>query len=35
MTVSDKVFDFLRKTIKELRQSGYNNTMDLSDVEFS
>jgi hypothetical protein len=34
-TISDKVFDFSRKTIKELRESGYNNTMDLSDVEFS
>jgi hypothetical protein len=34
-TISDKVFDFSRKTINELRESGYNNTMDLSDVEFS
>jgi NTE family protein len=34
-TISDKVFDFSRKTIKELKESGYNNTMDLSDVEFS
>ena len=34
-TISDKIFDFSRKTIKELRESGYNNTMDLSDVEFS
>jgi NTE family protein len=34
-TISDKIFDFSRKTIKELRESGYRNTMDLSDVEFS
>ena len=34
-TISDKVFDFSRNTIKKLRESGYNNTMDLSDVEFS
>ncbi|HXX98415.1 MAG TPA: patatin-like phospholipase family protein [Candidatus Bathyarchaeia archaeon] len=34
-TISDKVFDFSHKTIKELRENGYNNTMDLSDVEFS
>ncbi len=34
-TISDKVFDFSYKTIRQLRESGYNNTMDLSDVEFS
>jgi NTE family protein len=33
-TISNKTFDFSRKTIKELRESGYNNTEDLSDVEF-
>jgi hypothetical protein len=33
-TISDKTFDFSHKTITELRESGYNNTMDLSDVEF-
>jgi predicted acylesterase/phospholipase RssA len=33
-TISDKTFDFSQKTITELRESGYNNTMDLSDVEF-
>lgn len=33
-TISDKTFDFSSKTITELRESGYNNTMDLSDVEF-
>jgi NTE family protein len=34
-TISDKVFDFSRKTVKRLRESGYNNATDLSDVEFS
>jgi NTE family protein len=34
-TISDKIFDFSYKTIRQLRESGYNNTMDLSDVEFS
>ena len=34
-TISDKVFDFSRKTIQQLKESGYNNTTDLSDVEFS
>ncbi|MDP9287444.1 MAG: hypothetical protein M3P08_04520 [Thermoproteota archaeon] len=28
-------FDFSCKTLKELRESGYNNTTDLSDVKFS
>jgi NTE family protein len=34
-TISDKIFDFSNKTIKHLRESGYSNSMDLSDVEFS
>ena len=34
-TISDKIFDFSPKTIKHLRESGYSNGMDLSDVEFS
>ncbi|HEU5120591.1 MAG TPA: hypothetical protein VFT71_06360, partial [Candidatus Nitrosocosmicus sp.] len=34
-TISNKIFDFSPKTIKLLRESGYSNTMDLSDVEFS
>jgi hypothetical protein len=34
-TISDKIFDFSCKTIRELRDRGYNNTTDLSDVEFS
>jgi NTE family protein len=33
-TISDKIFDFSNKTIKHL-ESGYSNSMDLSDVEFS
>lgn len=33
-TVSSKTFDFSPKTIKDLRETGYNNSMDLSDVEF-
>ena len=33
-TVSNKIFDFSSKTIKQLRESGYNNTRDLTDVEF-
>jgi NTE family protein len=33
-TISDKTFDFSDKTIKHLRESGYSNSMDLSDVEF-
>jgi len=34
-TISNKIFDFSTKTINHLRESGYSNTMDLSDVEFS
>jgi NTE family protein len=34
-TISDKIFDFSRNTIQQLMESGYNNTTDLSDVEFS
>jgi NTE family protein len=33
-TISNKIFDFSPRTIKHLRESGYNNTMDLSDVDF-
>ena len=34
-TISNKIFDFSAKTIKQLRESGYSNCMDISDVEFS
>jgi NTE family protein len=34
-TISNKIFDFSPRTIKHLRESGYSNSMDLSDVEFS
>jgi predicted acylesterase/phospholipase RssA len=34
-TISNKIFDFSIKTINNLRESGYSNTIDLSDVEFS
>lgn len=34
-TISNKIFDFSSKTIKLLRESGYSNTMDLSDLEFN
>jgi len=33
-TISNKIFDFSYKTIKQLRESGYNNTIDLSDIEY-
>ncbi len=33
-TISNKIFDFSSKTIKHLGESGYSNSMDLSDVEF-
>jgi hypothetical protein len=33
-TISNKIFDFSHKTIKQLRESGYNNSQDLSDVEY-
>jgi NTE family protein len=33
-TISNKIFDFSYKTIKQLRDSGYNNTLDFSDVEY-
>ena len=33
-TISNKIFDFSPKTINHLRESGYSNTMDLSDVDF-
>jgi hypothetical protein len=28
-TISNKIFDFSPKTIKQLRESGYSNSMDL------
>jgi len=31
-TISNKIFDFSSKTINQLRESGYSNTLDLSDV---
>ena len=33
-TISNKIFDFSSKTIKQLKESGYNNTLDLSDIEY-
>lgn len=33
-TISNKIFDFSTKTIDQLRESGYSNTMDLSDLEY-
>ena len=33
-TISNKIFDFSPRTIKHLRESGYSNSMDLSDVDF-
>jgi len=33
-TISNKIFDFSPKTIKHLKESGYSNSMDLSDVDF-
>ena len=32
-TISNKTFDFSARTIKQLRESGYSNCIDLSDVE--
>jgi NTE family protein len=32
-TVSNKIFDFSSKTINQLRESGYNTSLDLSDLE--
>jgi hypothetical protein len=32
-TISNKIFDFSSKTIKQLKESGYVNTMNLTDVE--
>jgi NTE family protein len=34
-TISNKIFDFSSKTINQLRESGYSNTLDLSDLEVS
>ena len=33
-TISNKIFDFSTKTIDQLRESGYSNTLDLSDLEY-
>jgi len=32
-TISNKIFDFSSKTIRHLKESGYINTMNLTDVE--
>jgi len=33
-TISNKIFDFSSKTINELKEKGYNNSMDQSDLEY-
>ena len=33
-TISNKIFDFSSKTINMLRETGYNNTRDFSDLEY-
>jgi NTE family protein len=33
-TISNKIFDFSSKTINQLRESGYSNTLDLGDLEY-
>ena len=33
-TISNKIFDFSSKTIEQLRESGYSNTLDFSDLEY-
>jgi NTE family protein len=33
-TISNKIFDFSSKTISQLRESGYSNTLNLSDLEY-
>ncbi len=33
-TISNKIFDFSSKTIRQLKETGYNHTLDLSDVEY-
>ena len=33
-TISNKIFDFSSKTINQLRESGYSNTLDQSDMEY-
>ncbi len=33
-TISNKIFDFSSKTIEQLRESGYKNTLDFSDLEY-
>ena len=32
--ISNKIFDFSSKTIKMLRETAYNNTLDFSDLEY-
>ena len=34
-TISFKILDFSSETIRQLRESGYSNSKDLSDVDFS
>jgi NTE family protein len=33
-TISNKIFDFSAKTINKMKESGYNNVQDLTDVEY-
>jgi len=33
-TISNKIFDFSTKTINMLRETGYNNTRDFSDLDY-
>jgi hypothetical protein len=33
-TISFKILDFSSETIRQLRESGYSNSKDLSDVDF-
>ena len=33
-TISNKIFDFSYKTIEQMRESGYKNTLDFSDLEY-
>jgi len=33
-TISNKIFDFSSKTIKQLIESGYSNSLDLTDAEY-
>ncbi len=34
-TISFKILDFSSETIRQLRENGYSNSKDLSDVDFS